>query len=64
MNEIKQGSRVRQAHNGKSNLGVGVVVAADPDHYHARVNGRAVWTVRWAKCGIGTGWCSEDLVAA
>jgi len=64
MNAIKQGSQVRQARAGKSNLGVGIVVEADSEHYHARVNGRVVWTVRWAKCGIGTGWCSEDLVAA
>lgn len=63
MNAIKQGSQVRQAHAGKSNLGVGVVVEADHDHYHARVNGRAVWTVRWTKSGIGTGWREDDLVA-
>ena len=63
MKTITKGSQVRQAFNGKSNLGIGVVVEADHDHYHARVNGRAVWTVRWAKSGIGTGWREDDLVA-
>lgn len=39
----------------------GTVVAADVEHYHATVNGVAVWIVDWIGYGPSTGWRSDDL---
>lgn len=58
---LTAGTKVTTTVNGRTLRGV--VIGTDPTHYHAVVNGRTVYNVRWESIGFGGGWLDSDLLS-
>lgn len=61
-NQFAAGARVSTATPVNGAYLRGTVQGVDADHYHARVNGRIVYRVRWDNGTGGSGWTHSELV--
>lgn len=50
------GRRASAFHPLAGRVVAGTITALDADHYHAVVNGRTIYRVRWDNGSEGSGW--------